>query len=96
MKTRHLKFLVQSLCTVAASAFLISASAGCKRKPAPPPKPPKPVSITVELQVFGMSRAQAVETVLGQPTGTDFANVLKTVRALVAEKKAQDRQWWRD
>jgi len=35
-----------------------------------------------------MSRAQAVETVLGQPTGTDFANVLKTVQALVAEKKA--------
>jgi Flp pilus assembly secretin CpaC len=85
MKTRHLQFLVRFLCAVAAVVFLISAPAGCK----PPPKPtPKPVAITVELQVFSMARTQAVETVFAKPTGTNFADVLRTVEALVAAKKA--------
>lgn len=88
MKTRHLQFLVRFLYAVATVVFLMSAPAGCKPAP-PPPKPtPKPVAITVELQVFSMARAQAVETVFGKPTGTDFADVLKTVQALVAAKKA--------
>lgn len=88
MKTRSLKLLVQSLCTVAAPALLIFASAGCKKAAPPPPPPPKPADVTVEIHVFSMPRAVAVETVLGQPTGTDFANVLKAVQALAAEKKA--------
>lgn len=89
MTTRRFKLPFHSLCTVAASASLIFAFAGCKKAaPPPPPPPPKPVAITVEVHVFSMPRAVAVEKVLGQPTGTDFANVLKAVQALVAEQKA--------
>ena len=89
MKMRRSKFsCVSSLCAVAASAVLIFSSAGCKPKPEPPEPPVKPVSVNLEFQVFSLPRALAVETVLSQPAGTDYATVLKNVQALVAEKKA--------
>ncbi|MEI7821066.1 MAG: hypothetical protein WCK55_09135 [Verrucomicrobiota bacterium] len=71
---------------VASSFFLTLV--GCK-KPAPPVEKPKPpISIMVEVQVFSMPRALAAETVLNQPTKTDYEAVFKNVRALVGDGKA--------
>ncbi len=76
-----------SLIAVAVASSFVLALVGCKQ-PAPVEKPKPPVGIHVEVQVFSMPRALAVETVLNQPAKTDYEVIFKNVQALVGEKKA--------
>ena len=72
---------------MATAACLVLAFDGCKKQE-PPVVKYEPAGILLEVQVFSMPRALAVETVLNQPANTDYATVMKGVQALVAEKKA--------
>lgn len=75
------------LAAAVSSSFILTL-AGCKKPQPAPEKPKPPVSINVEVQIFSMPRALAVETVLSQPAGTDYATVLKNVQALVGDNRA--------
>jgi hypothetical protein len=74
------------------SLTLLTASLsmnGCKKaQPPQPPPPPKPVSVLMEIQVFSMPRALAVQTVLNQPASTDTDTIFKNVQKLVESKQA--------